>query len=235
MLILALESATIGVGAAVVNQEGVLGVASELPGRLSTETLHPLISQVMNRAGVAMGELDAIAVDIGPGLFTGLRVGVTTAKTLAFALGIPVLGLASTKALLAGAANVQTRSIAVIDMRRSEVVYATDDAPDAMSLSTPMACVEHFRSRPELSGAHIVGDGVGRYAEIFADLIREQDFVVGVGADRFVDAGVLGMLAIPELIAGAGIAGADLEPLYLREADAKINWSTRGQVQKDER
>ncbi len=230
MLILALESATIGVGAAVVNERGVLGVAAELPGRLSTETLHPLIMRVMQETGVAMDALDAIAVDIGPGLFTGLRVGVTTAKTLAFALGVPVVGVTSTRALLAGVVDAHVRSVAVIDMRRSEVVLAVDDAPEAMSLVTPAECVELLRSRPELSGARIVGDGVSRYEKTFETLIRDHHYVVGEGTDRYVDAGVLGMLAIPLLAAGAGVTGAELEPLYLRDADAKVNWSTRPEV-----
>lgn len=235
MLILALESATIGVGVALVGEEGVLCSMSEISQGRSTETLHPLISQVMHAAGVATGELDAIAVDIGPGLFTGLRVGVTTAKTLAFALEIPVLGVTSTMSLLAGASMKAARSIAVIDMRRSEVVYATDDAPESMSLATPMACVEDLRSRPELLGARIVGDGVGRYEAIFAGVIREYALVVGGDADRFVDPGVLGTLAFAELRAGAGVKGADLEPLYLRAPDAKINWSTRDSARQDER
>ncbi len=230
MLILALESATIGVGAAVVDHNGVLGVASELAGRLSTERLHPLIAKVMKETGVAMDDLDAIAVDIGPGLFTGLRVGVTTAKTLGYALGIPVIGLTSTRAILAGVRNPQQRSVAVIDMRRSEVVYAIDDAPDAMALVTPSACVEYLRSRPDLSGALFVGDGVSRYEAIFDELIRERGCTVASGSDRYVDPGVLGMLAVPELIAGKNMADAQLEPLYLRDADVKINWSTRSAV-----
>jgi len=232
VLILALESATIGVGVAVVNEHRVLGAKSKLSGRLSTETLHPLIESVMDGTGITMGALDAIAVDIGPGLFTGLRVGVTTAKTLAFALGIPLVGLTSTRSLLARSSNESARSIAVIDMRRSEVLYASDDAPDSMSLLEPRECVEHLRSHPELFGARVVGDGVFRYPEIFEEIIRAHGLVVGSEFERFVDAGVLGMLAIPELIAGAGVAAADLEPLYLREPDAKSNWSTRGAANK---
>lgn len=230
MLILALESATIGVGAAVVSDGGVLGTRSELAGRLSTERLHPLIDEVMHATGVNMGALDAIAVDIGPGLFTGLRVGVTCAKTLAFALGIPVLGLTSTRALLAGSAGGDRRSVAVVDMRRSEVVFAVDDAPDDLSLVTPEECARLIGSRRDLAGAHLVGDGASRYAEVFAEVAYSQEFVVSRGEHQYVDPAVLGVLAIPELRAGNGVSGFELEPLYLREADAKINWATRGPV-----
>jgi tRNA threonylcarbamoyladenosine biosynthesis protein TsaB len=233
MRVLAIESATIGVGVAVVDELGVRSVRNVLPGRLQTETLHPMIIEVMNESRTEMSALDAIVVDIGPGLFTGLRVGITTAKTLAFALNIPVVGCGSTEALLAGVVADQ-RGVAIIDMRRSEVVYAKDNAPKVPILCTPAECAEMLVADKDLVGAVIVGDGVTRHAEIFAEVIATQMLSIDE-QQRFVDASLLGALGIKSLDEGNGMDAAQLVPMYLRDADAKINWSSRDLSQVKDR
>jgi tRNA threonylcarbamoyladenosine biosynthesis protein TsaB len=224
VIVLAIESATIGVGAAVVNENGPLAFRNVESGRLQTETLHPLIADVVKESRIEMAELGAIVVDVGPGLFTGLRVGVTTAKTLAFALGIPVIAITSTAALLAGAANAERRCVAVIDMRRSEVAYALDSEPDVPHLCTPDECVAVLSQLDAIDGAHIVGDGVERYREKFAGVIDRRTLVVDESS-RFVDARVLGACAFSTNRQGGD--PQEIVPLYIREPDAKINWSSR--------
>lgn len=227
MLILAIESATIGVGAAVVSERGVLALESQHSRHLQTETLHPIIARVMASAGVEMEVLDAIAVDVGPGLFTGLRVGVTTAKILAFALRIPIVGCLSTETLLARVAGRGHRSVAIIDMRRSEVVFALDTSPEEMRLMAPHECAAFLEGEESLRGAHLVGDGAIRYGEAFSEAIRKRGMVLEEPEHHFADAGVLGTVALGHLFADRAVSAVDLEPLYLREADARINWSTR--------
>ncbi len=233
MLILALESATISVGVSVVDETGVLASKNVLPGRLQTETLHPLIREIMNQSGVTMTDLDAIVVDIGPGLFTGLRVGISTAKTLAFALDIPIVGCTSTATLIAAAPQGRP-TVAIIDVRRSEVVYADGDAPNDLHLTTPLKCAEMLRADDKLIGAALVGDGVPRHAEVFASVIAERSLEV-VEEERSPDAGSLGLLGLRALERGEGVPAVELTPLYLREADAKINWSARDLSKVDNR
>ena len=103
MIVLGIESATDSVGAAVGDGE-VLGAAFAVTGRRRhAENLAPAISEVLARSGIGLERVEAIAVDVGPGLFTGLRVGVATAKGLAQGLGIGVLPLTSLEILAAAA------------------------------------------------------------------------------------------------------------------------------------
>ena len=84
-------------------RDGSVAERSHLGGRAHAELLAPAIEEVCALSGCALGDLDALAVDVGPGLFTGLRVGVATAKALGQALGLGVLGVSSLDVLAAGA------------------------------------------------------------------------------------------------------------------------------------
>src|SRR5918997_3270407 len=95
MLILGIDTATPQVGCAIGGHEGVLASFSSARDRRHAETLVPAIDFVRRAARVELSDIGAIAVDNGPGLFTGLRVGVSTAKAMASALRIPVVGVPS--------------------------------------------------------------------------------------------------------------------------------------------
>ena len=95
MIILGIETAAQQVGCAVGGVEGVFASFHSARGRRHAETLAPAIQFVCDAAGVSFDEISVIAVDVGPGLFTGLRVGIATAKAMAFALRVPMIGLSS--------------------------------------------------------------------------------------------------------------------------------------------
>ena len=129
MLVLALDTATptLVAGLADWSQHGVTEVLAEraVPsGNRHAELLTPAISSVLDDAGLTMGDLDAVVTGLGPGPFTGLRVGVVTAVTLADARDLPVIGVCSLDAIGSGARTVVT------DARRKEVYWATYDEDD---------------------------------------------------------------------------------------------------------
>ena len=95
MLILGIETATDQVGCAIGGHEGVLASFHAARGRRHAEILTPSIEFTCRQARVDLREVGVIAVDLGPGLFTGLRVGVSTAKAMAQALRVPVIGVSS--------------------------------------------------------------------------------------------------------------------------------------------
>ena len=95
MLILAIETASSQAGCAIGGHEGVLASAHTGINGKHAENISPQIAFVREQAGVEFSELGAIAVDIGPGLFTGLRVGIATAVSIAHALTLPVIGISS--------------------------------------------------------------------------------------------------------------------------------------------
>ena len=189
---------------------------------------------MLGTASRSLGQLDAVAVDVGPGLFTGLRVGVATAKGLAQGLGVGVLGLTSLEVLAAAAlaGGWDGPVLAVVDGRRGEVFAAHYQAgPDG----SPLEVAAPDRFRPE-SLADLVGGGRGpglwrrrppvpRYSSV------PGGSVIAPEPLDFPDPAVLVALAMGRLGAGAPALDATaVEPVYLREADARINWVQRDPV-----
>jgi tRNA threonylcarbamoyladenosine biosynthesis protein TsaB len=103
--LLAIESATDLVGAALIRDDGAAAERVHEGGRAHAELLAPAIEEVCAVSGCTIGDVDHISVDVGPGLFTGLRVGVATAKALAQALGVGILGISSLDILAAAGAE----------------------------------------------------------------------------------------------------------------------------------
>ena len=132
MNLLAIETATDIVGAALVRHDGGVTERVHVGGRQHAERLVPIIEEVCAASGCPLESVDAVAVDVGPGLFTGLRVGVATAKALAQACGLGVIGLGSLDVLAAAAAGRALAAgldrvemvVPVVDARRGEVFTA---------------------------------------------------------------------------------------------------------------
>jgi tRNA threonylcarbamoyladenosine biosynthesis protein TsaB len=229
VLILGIESATEQVGCAIGGHEGVLAAVEVTRGRRHAETLAPAIEFCCQRADIALDEISVVAVDIGPGLFTGMRVGIATAKAIAHALRVPMIGIPSLD-LLAFPLRHANRVIAtVIDARRGELFYAfyRQVPGGAQRLS------EYTLGKPadlawELlaSGEEclVVGDGALRYPTVFSEVARTEFGDLG---DAYPSAAALVELAHPRALREEFVPSWELKPLYLRKADAEINWQQR--------
>ncbi|MEW6152836.1 MAG: tRNA (adenosine(37)-N6)-threonylcarbamoyltransferase complex dimerization subunit type 1 TsaB [Actinomycetota bacterium] len=226
MLILGIETASVQVGCAIGGHEGVLASFHAARRRRHVEALVPSIEFVCQQAGVELSELGAIAVDIGPGLFSGLRVGVTTAKTLAQALRLPMVGVSSLD-LLAFAARYSNRLIVpAIDARRGELFYGFyRQVPGGVQCLTgnqvgkPSDLVSELLARGE--DALLVGDGALRYQEDF-DAVAPGE--VAGPPNVHPSASALVALAHARALREEFVSPSRLEPLYLRRTDAEINW-----------
>ena len=229
MIILGVESATSQVGCAIGGVEGVLASFCSNRGRRHAETLTPAIQFVCQQARVEMREISAVAVDIGPGLFTGLRVGIATAKAIAQALRVPMLGISSLD-LLAFPVRWSNRVIVpVIDARRSEVFTAFyRQVPGGVQRLTPPALMTPDDLASELLARPddhlLVGDGALRYASTFSAI---GDVEIGTNGEAFPSAASLVELAHPRAIREEFVQPWELAPLYLRRSDAEINWEAR--------
>jgi tRNA threonylcarbamoyladenosine biosynthesis protein TsaB len=225
VLILAIETATIEVGVAVGDGTGPIATVTARPGRRQAETLHPAIADVCRTARVSFAELDALAVDIGPGLFTGLRVGVAAAKALAAGLGLPVVTATSLDVLVAACPVGPALVVPVVDMRRGEVAWQLPDRPgEPLRVGRPaeLAAELDRLGTPVL----LVGDGA----------LRHRAELAGHGSPPPVFGGIelaappvasLVVLAVKAMGDGAFSDPAAVRPFYGREADARINWSSR--------
>ncbi len=235
MLVLAVESATDTAAVALADEDGALGSVVVARGRRHTETIASAIEALCHRTGVALADLDALGVDVGPGLFTGLRVGVGTVKALAFALDLPVVTATSLEVLahaVAGSGAVDGRLLVpVVDARRGEVFWArfravagtADPASEsAAERDTPEALAARLRAGSEPSV--LAGDGALRHAALLVGVPGVTLAGPAYGAPPVT---ALAELAVAAARAGRVHDGADVMPRYLRDADARINWEQR--------
>jgi tRNA threonylcarbamoyladenosine biosynthesis protein TsaB len=237
--ILAIETATQAVGCALWADDRPLGSFSLMAGRRHAETLLPAVDELCRRAGLGPADLGAVAVDVGPGLFTGLRVGLAAANAMAAALGVPVVGVTSLDALAYPQRRRPGLLAAIVDARRAEVYWALyrseghGGAPPsqlrAPALATPeMVADELVAIAGEAQRAErvlAVGDGAWRYRQLLAE---RQGLEVGGPADMWPSPLVVAELGCANL-AAAGAAGPPrLQPVYLRQADVRIGWEQVG-------
>ncbi len=229
MLILGIETSTVQVGCAIGGHEGVLASAHSAKGKRHAENLAPAIEFICSQAQVELSEIGLVAVDVGPGLFTGLRVGISTAKAVAFALRVPMIGVSSLD-LLAFPMRFSPRLIvAAIDARRGELFYAfyrqVPGGVQRISEHT-VGSSDDLASELLATGeeALLVGDGAQRYREDFEGLARVEIVDAGNG---FPSAASLVQLAHAQALREDYQRIDEIAPIYLRRPDAEINWSTR--------
>jgi len=229
MIVLGIETATPQVGCALGGHEGVLASFHCARGRRHAEILTPAIAFICEQAEIELQEVGAIAVDLGPGLFTGLRVGVATAKALAQALRVPMIGLSSLDLLAYPQRGTRRLIAAVIDARRGEVFSALyRKVPGGVQrVSEPVVTrAEEVAADLEARGDEclLVGDGAVRYAAVFSGLSRAEAASLG-GA--YPSAAALVELAQPRVQREEFVQPWELQPLYLRGADADPDWDRR--------
>jgi tRNA threonylcarbamoyladenosine biosynthesis protein TsaB len=211
--VLAVDTTTPRGSLAVVTAEAV-----EVEVRMESAEGHSrwLISAVdraLSDLGLEPGELGGFAVTVGPGSFTGLRVGISSVQGLALATGRPCLGRPSLDILARLALDRAPSIVALVDAVRGEVFGAAYDGEGRLQGERRAGQVEDLVAGLEGPVA-FVGDGVRRYRSRVENLVPEAVFPE---VDLFL-AAELGRVAVDALAAGEGGAPADLRPLYLRGA-----------------
>jgi tRNA threonylcarbamoyladenosine biosynthesis protein TsaB len=229
VLILGIDTATAQVSVAVGGHEGVLASTRSVRGRQHAETLVPSIEFVCKQARIELSEISVVAVDIGPGLFTGLRVGVAAAKAMAHALRVPMIGVSSLDLVAFPLRFSSKLIVAAVDARRGELFTAFyRQVPGGIQRLTPHHVVSPDDLASELLATAeecvLVGDGAVRYREVFEGLHKVEIIEEGLA---YPAASSLVMLAHAQALREQWVKPWDLQPLYLRKPDAEINWQTR--------
>ncbi len=225
MKILALDTSTLAGSVAVVADGALLAESTARVRANHSEQLLPLVDEVLTRAGLALDAIDRIAVGIGPGSFTGVRIGVATAKGLHLASGAALVGVSSLDALVASAWAARGYVLAALDARRGEAFAALYEA----SPCERRVVIEPMHGPPSAVGAlavarcpqgpiAVVGDlGDADLAALTArapERFTLAPAVVGTPLARFV--------AWEALVGRGRVDAGDLEPLYVRGSDAKL-------------
>jgi tRNA threonylcarbamoyl adenosine modification protein YeaZ len=217
MRVLAIDTALEACAAAVLDtaQGGILASESIAMARGHAEALMPLVARVMGEAKLAFSDLDRIAVTVGPGSFTGLRVGVAAARGLAMAAGKPVVGLTTLAAYAAPyiAADDRSPLLAAIDARNDQV-YMQLFGTGGRTLIQPRVSSLRDAVRTATAGpARIVGSGAALIAGAWPAKDRRPVIVDAAKAPVIDWVAHLGAAAAP--------AQALPKPLYLRAPDAR--------------
>lgn len=235
MIILGIETATPLVGCAIGGYEGVLGSFHTTKGRRHAETLAPAIQFVADQARVDLRQVSVVAVDTGPGLYTGLRVGLATAKSIAQALRVPMVGLSSLDLLAYQVRHTHRLIVPVIDARRGEVFYGIyRHVPAGVQrvagpfVSTARDLANELVATGE--DALAIGDGALRYAQEIGDDYGAIE-LGGVG-NSFPLATDLVELAHPRALREEFVPPWEIKAQYLRKSDAEINWDRRERAER---
>ena len=228
MNILAIESSGNVASVAIVNEKEVLAEFTTNHKKTHSVTLMPLVSYMMDMVEMSMTDIDHIAVSVGPGSFTGLRIGAATAKAIAHGSGKTIIAVPTLDALAYNAFMENTIIVPVMDARRSEVyacIYLCENGK--LNALTPYLA-ESFTgltdrvkqlNRPAL----FLGDG----CFVHGNTIIENGFNIAESNNLLQRAASLGRLAIKCAGEGRTVSYDNLELLYLRKPQAEREYDER--------
>lgn len=229
MLILGIESSTKQVGCAVGAHEGVLASTHSARGRHHAESLAPQIQFTLEQAGVSIKDVAAVAVDIGPGLYTGLRVGIATAISTAFALQVPMVGVSSLDLVAFPVRHTRRTIAAALDARRGEIFAAFyQPVPGGVQRITEpqVFSPQDLAADIQAQGCDtlIVGDAGQRYTDELRSVCEVEL------ADRsfsYPSAASLVKLAHSRALREEFVQPGEIAPMYLRRPDVDVGWTSR--------
>lgn len=216
MKVLGIETST-DIGGVALVEDGVLrGEWTWNLPRSHSLRLIPAIEGLLSVTGWPPEELEAIAVGIGPGSFTGLRIGLATAKGLALALGRPVVGIMSLDAIIYGLPSPDYLCT-LVDAKRGELFvafYRRGERVGPPEVLTPEGVVSKLREKPAL----LVGEGALLYRDLFEDIPGVEVFPQPL----YPRASAVALLGAKRLQQGQRDDPTSLVPLYLRPSDAEL-------------
>jgi tRNA threonylcarbamoyladenosine biosynthesis protein TsaB len=223
MKLLAIETATAQSGVVLAQDRNIVAAASRVDRVGHATFLVAAVDFCFDQAGWFPDDLDAVVVDVGPGLYTGIRVGIATAQGLAAALGVPLVTGSSLDALALEASTGHRHIFSVVDVRRGELAVSAfrpvpggvvrDSAPELMKPDRLRAVLMSDPGNPL-----VVGDVAALPDGILRGLHR-----VKTGRPHYPSAGALLEIGLSKLERDP-FPAESLQPLYMREPDVTLNW-----------
>ena len=228
MKILAVDTATTSLSVAVIDGGSLCTEITRSTGETHARHLMNMVDTALNLSGMAVTDLDGFGVTIGPGTFTGLRIGLSSIQGMATAVSKPVAGISSLDALAAQAAPAsrETGSMvwAMLDARRQEV-YGGLFKPDGSSVvpvSAPQVGQPGVLVDETDAACVFVGSGALLYQDVLREKLAER-FVLAAPLAHTIRGETVARLAQAMLVNETVPINRVLQPLYLRKSDAEIN------------
>lgn len=228
MLILALDTATLVSSVALAAPDRLLAELTLQTKKTHSERLMPHIEQLLALADTDKSALGAVAVSIGPGSFTGLRIGLATAKALAYALRIPLVGVPTLAALAFGCPAPGALLAPTMDAQKGNIYVALYRwQAGGLEEVMPPVVMEHGAAAAELAAragqALILGEAIYMYADAF----RQAGHALAEPHVAMPRAGSVALLGARLAAAGVHHDAMTLEPLYIRRSEAEELWEKR--------
>jgi tRNA threonylcarbamoyladenosine biosynthesis protein TsaB len=230
MIILAFDTSTKTGSVALLQDETLLVELFINTGKNHGETVHPAIRQVLETAGIGIADVDLLAVTVGPGSFTGLRIGAGAAKGLAFAGETPIVGVSTLDALAANIAESAPTICPMLDARKGEVYtafYRFDGTrfPERVSeerVISPEILLKGI-DRPVL----FLGDGAVVYEDLIRSVLAEKARFVPEPFN-YIRAASVGLIGLKNFRDGDSLNSLIFAPRYLRLSEAETRKLTGG-------
>lgn len=230
MIVLAIETATIVCSSALAKADELLAEVSLCTGRNHSERLMPSVKELLNLAGLNLEQVGAIAVSLGPGSFTGLRIGLATAKSLAYALNIPIVGVPTLEALAYQLAGTEALIVPLMDAQKKRFYTGFYEwQQNELKEVKPTEILGLGDLKQQLSELNrrviLVGEGAKMYGhEICEELGHCQMAQPHLILPR---AATIAMAAMKRLKQNQTDDVMTLAPLYLRQSEAEIMWEKK--------
>lgn len=238
MLTLALECATKTIGIALLDGEDVRAEIYLSLGRHHAEVLLPAIDRLFLLTGLTPEAVDLLACTVGPGSFTGLRIGVSTVKGLALAMGKPIVGVSTLEALAMNAIPFARLICPMLDARKSQVytgIYRM--GPDGLLSavkSEKLADVDRFLAELGHEETIFLGDGALRHEKLIRETGKRWTILGESGRQRLM-ASAVGRIGLQRYRSGDSVNALTLTPRYLRLSEAETNCGPRAPRYSGER
>ena len=231
MRILSLETSAKACSAAVTEDGVLLASAFQCSGLTHSRTLMPMVEGMLKNADMTLSSCDAVAVAVGPGSFTGIRIGVAAAKGLAFGADLPVIGVSTLEAMAMGLAWWDGLVICAMDARRQQVYNALFRAErGCLTRLTPDRAIALEELAAEIKNDEnekiIVGDG----AQLCYTYLSEQGIPCRMAPPSLVMQHAVGVAQTAGEMAARGetVSAHELVPVYLRLSQAERERLAKG-------
>ncbi len=226
MLTLGIDTSTMTGGAALLSEHGLIGESVLNIRSTHSERLLPAIHRLLDDAEVTMGTIQGIAVATGPGSFTGLRIGMTTAKSMAYALETAVVGVTVLEALARQFVTSRCIVVPMIDARRSEVYAQPFYGSEALHnpWNTALDEVLEWCSR-QSEPVLFCGDGAVLHQDTITQTVQQA--VMPPREQRLLRSSSVAGLGRERLLAGLTSDAMALVPFYMRKSEAEMKWDAK--------
>ncbi len=229
MIVLGIDTSTTQTSLAIGTEHEILG-ATRFAGARKHDDVVPATEALLRWTGIELSQLGGVAVGLGPGLYTGLRIGIAVGKSLAQVQRVPIVGICSLDVLAFGIHHTRRTIVAALDARRGEVFFAFyRPAPGGVlrqgeyRVGSPATLAAELEAVPE--EMLLVGNGAILYRNELEQAGARLEFAPASFAHPWASA--LVSLAAPRFIREETDRLVDVAPLYLRKTDAEIAWDQR--------